>query len=590
MTGDGLMMPPGRLRWLREETGHAWTQSRLSHLWSEADRLITTAPPRREILDAVRLLPVSRDMLRRVHVLGLAHKIWGRDEHAETLWAAVEAVARFADWNPEHFLDTAEMAHALGLAHDWMTGVWGAERSEVIAHAIHQHAFIPALSGLARRDWWSTTTCNWSIVCFGGLAVAALGLGERVSGAATELVDTALERLPAAVALYGPDGGYPEGVGSYWPYATQYLVALLAALESRGLDDGGLAELPGVSQTGWFPVHLTGPSGQVFDYYDGKAHPPRAAEMYWLAARFQEPTWTAWADTYGSTSAIDLLWRSEPRDHAPATARERAQEATTPPGARFRRSEVVSLRQNWGPQATWVGIKGGDNSTNHGDLDLGTFVLEMEGQRWAIDLGAEPYDVPGYWDGTESGARWRYYRKRAEGHNTLSLEPIDGPDQDVDGRGWIDSFVAAGDAPHAVLELSDASNRVRSWRRGVSLVSGRRDVLLQDEIELTRPGSVRWRMHTRADIEVNATGAQLTLTGRRLRLVILEGEGIIEVIEPEPALSVTDAPQSGEPGVRVLQVRAEDVLGLRLAVLLTPADATTGFPLPIVPLENWTLR
>ena len=35
----------------------------------------------------------------------------------------------------------------------------------------------------------------------------------------------------------------------------------------------------------------------------------------------------------------------------------------------------------------WPGLQGGFNTVHHSHLDLGTFVLEMGGVRWAVELG-----------------------------------------------------------------------------------------------------------------------------------------------------------------------------------------------------------
>ncbi len=133
---------------------------------------------------------------------------------------------------------------------------------------------------------------------------------------------------------------------------------------------------------------------------------------------------------------------------------------------------------------------------NHNHLDLGSFVLDALGQRWAVDLGADDYNLPGYF----GGQRYTYYRLRAEGHNTLVLNPGQGPDQDPRPTARIARFVSEPDRairprrPHAGLRTSTRSGS----SAGVALLDRRR-VLVQDEVEADKPVDLWWFMHTPAD-------------------------------------------------------------------------------------------
>lgn len=39
------------------------------------------------------------------------------------------------------------------------------------------------------------------------------------------------------------------------------------------------------------------------------------------------------------------------------------------------------------------GCKGGNNSWNHAHMDVGSFVYDWNGQRWAEDMGADNYGL-----------------------------------------------------------------------------------------------------------------------------------------------------------------------------------------------------
>src|SRR5215469_9411447 len=80
------------------------------------------------------------------------------------------------------------------------------------------------------------------------------------------------------------------------------------------------------------------------------------------------------------------------------------------------------MRTGWSdPDALFVGIKGCSGQSDHAHLDLGSFVLDAAGVRWASDLGPDDYDLAGYWDSGKDGQRWKYYRLNNLSHNTLAL-------------------------------------------------------------------------------------------------------------------------------------------------------------------------
>jgi len=67
-----------------------------------------------------RLLQVSRECLHRIYALGLAYRWTGEEKYANKAIENMLTVCDFNDWNPSHFLDVAEMSHAVGLGYDWL--------------------------------------------------------------------------------------------------------------------------------------------------------------------------------------------------------------------------------------------------------------------------------------------------------------------------------------------------------------------------------------------------------------------------------------------------------------------------------------
>ena len=54
------------------------------------------------------------------------------------------------------------------------------------------------------------------------------------------------------------------------------------------------------------------------------------------------------------------------------------------------KNPVCLMRTSWtDPKAIYLGFKAGSPSVNHGHMDVGSFVMEADGIRWAIDLGIQ---------------------------------------------------------------------------------------------------------------------------------------------------------------------------------------------------------
>jgi len=85
-----------------------------------ADKTLNEKPSKYELPDGRRLLLVSGRVLDRVESLAFACRMTGKKEYVERAWMELEAASQFKDWNPSHFLDTAEMTHAFAIGYDWL--------------------------------------------------------------------------------------------------------------------------------------------------------------------------------------------------------------------------------------------------------------------------------------------------------------------------------------------------------------------------------------------------------------------------------------------------------------------------------------
>jgi hypothetical protein len=545
----------------------------------QANDILTAAPSRYEIPDGLRLLETSRRVLNRVYILALLYRLEGERKYAERAWQELEAAAKFKDWNPRHFLDTAEMTHAFAIGYDWLFDAWSEDQRSVLRHAILEKGFKPALNLYRNHFGWTRMRHNWNQVCNGGMGMGALALADEEPEICGEILHAALESIQLAMAEFAPDGAWKEGPG-YWNYATSYNVTFLAALDSALGTDFGLSKMTGFRETGLFPIYLTGPLGRTFNYADGGDRTIRAPQLFWLAHKFNQPVF-AWAERQvAAPSPLDLLWfageGSGPKSTGLALDKY------------FRGVEVVTLRSDWeNSKALFVGFKAGDNKANHSHLDLGSFVFDSMGARWAIDLGSDDYNLPGYF----GGQRWNYYRLRAEGQNTLVINPGAGPDQEPGAAGRMIRFESAPERAFGIADLSQAyrQNARKVWR-GIALLD-RQKLLIQDEIQAEKPADVWWFMHTPADIKrFDGRSVMMHQLGVQLRADILSPEGaIFEFMDAQPLPSSPHPErQAKNANIKKLAVHLKDVKETRIAILLTPVTDNQPIPgLKLSALSEW---
>ena len=544
----------------------------LAKIRRDADKLLSAPPVKYEIPDGKRLLAVSRKTRDRLLLLGLMYQLTGERKYADRASTELEAVTQFKDWNPAHFLDTAEMTFAVAIGYDWLYDAWNEQQREQLRGAIADKGLKPGLAVYRKGQWWAKSSHNWNQVCNGGLIVGALAIADVEPDLASEVVYAALRSLPLAMRSFQPDGGWGEGPG-YWNYATEYNVLALAAQQTALGSDFGLSQMPGFSRTGDFPLYFVGPTGKTFNFADAHDGWRGAPQWFWLASRFNQPAYAAAQLPFADARAapLDLLWGARW-----SRSKQRGNTVPLPLARRFRGVSVVSMRSAWNdPQAWFMAFKGGDNRVNHGHLDLGTFVLDALGQRWAMDLGSDDYNLPGYF----GKQRWTYFRLTTQSHNTLVL---DGQNQALNARAEIIRFAADKKWSGGVVDLSAAWPQAQRVWRGVALID-RRHVLVQDEVIAEKPVAPVWQMLTDARIDIKGRTAILSKGGERITATLLSPDDAhwqteeIRISPPQrPAVNVR----------KLLATTPQPTTKVTYAVIFGSADRADSKP-KIIPLETW---
>jgi len=528
-----------------------------------------------------RLLSVSRACVHRIYHLGLAYRWTGEKRYADKAVDNLLAVCAFKDWNPSHFLDTAEMSHAVGLGYDWLYSYLDGPTRRKIKAGLIKNGLEEGLIAYKKR-WWAQSEHNWNQVCNGGLIVGALAVAESEPRYAEQIIPAAVRSLPRALKTYGPDGAWGEGPG-YWSYASRYTAYGLTALETALGEDFGLLSIKGLAEAANFPIYMTGPTGMYLNLADsGERNSRRTLPcLFWFSRTYINPL-------FAEAEHAELTKRSASPQHVVWYVPRSAKKPAPRDLDRYFRGpvEVAVFRSSWDdPEALFVGIKAGYNQVNHGHLDLGNFELDALGIRWARDLGSDNYNLPGYWDRKKGGKRWSYYRLNSFSHN---IPLLGNENQDELAKSKFIKFDTKKSSAFVLVDLTEAYKKFAiDATRGVAMVQNRRAVLVQDEFEIQKPCEVAWAMTTDAKITIKKKEvAALTLKGKQLIARVLSPAGaefVVESAEQKP-------PEKTNKGVKRLVMRLPEAKGnVQIAILLSPvwSDGNVVKTIQVKPLAEW---
>jgi hypothetical protein len=538
---------------------------------AEADRILAAAPSHYELPDGRRLLSVSRQVKERVHTLALVNFVDNDPRWLERMWKELEAAAQFRDWNPPHFLDTAEMTYTFGIAYDWFYDQWSAERRKTLREAILRLGLAPGMEVYRSDSGWHKRNNNWNQVCNGGMAVGALAIADEAPEMAADIVHAGIRSLPLAMRHYAPDGAGTEGA-TYWDYGTRFNVKMISALETALGSSFGLSELPGFAESGLYQMYLSGADRMALDFEDSGLRRLSSAMHFWMARRFRRPeySWfrlTGLARPDATGGILDLLWWDESgRGYDPKRL---------PLDRYFREAELVCARSAWeDPNALVVAMQAGNNNnfSGHRSLDLGTFILESGGVRWIIDTGI---DHETYQTHRNHIKRADFYRIRAEGHNTLAIQPDAGPDQDPAAFARVTSYSSKPEAVTAVFDLTPAyAKKARRVERKMEVLERRR-VRITDRVAAAGAADVWWFAHTEAAVELSADkrSAVLRQGSKRFAARLVSpaaAEFRVMAAEPLPS-SPNPKGQASNEGRRKLAIHLAGVREAEVAVVFEPA-------------------
>lgn len=495
-------------------------------LMKEAERLLLVPPqedPRREIKNTKDILPISREQVYRMVNLALAYRLSGDRRFAEKAEKELVHVCNFPDWDPIHYLDVAEMTTAVAIGYDWLYDVLAPSTRQLVVHSIKTKALDLVVEeyNTGNADSWAKRETNWNVVCNTGMVLGALAIEEHYPELAKHIIGEAVRYIPNCLKHFAPDGVCYEGP-AYWGYTNMYLSLLLKALNDNFGGDFGLSEMVGVDKSVLYYMHSTSPSGKIFNFANSGSTAPAAEPIYFYFSRaFNQPeVATFYRDVLSKTVHegnyfrfyfLSIPWYDTASSTADALPKLKVYEGI---------NDIVVFNGNRNiPNSLYLIAKTGDPDMAHQQLDIGTFIVEMNGIRWTDDLGTDNYNLPGFWDYKPDGQRWTYFRNSNFSHNTLS---IDHKLQNSAGTGEIDRLDDRAAQPFVTMNMSTAyAGQSRFVYRTFRMLDDTR-ILVTDSVGLQSPSqSVQWSVITSADVECKGNTAVLRKDGKSFSLKIV---------------------------------------------------------------------
>lgn len=565
-------------------------------IWKKLDRFIINEcdkiiiePPVERVLIGRRLLDKSREALRRIFYLSYAWRMTSDNKYLERAEKEMLAVSSFSDWNPSHFLDVAEMTMAVSIGYDWLYNGLPASTRNAVKTAIIEKGLKPSL--IPENSGWVKGSNNWNQVCNAGMTYGALAVFEDETTLATGIIQRAIGSITLPMGDYEPDGAYPEGY-SYWGYGTSFNIMFLSALEKAFGKNHGPELNPGFFKTASYLENMTGPTDNSFNYSDAGSGGGMNPAMFWFAGKLNDPS-LLWSERYY------LENKKPPNDRLlPAVmiwGAGSTMDIITPPLKMLwvgqGKNPVALMRTSWTDKdAIFVGLKAGSPSVNHGHMDAGSFIIEANAVRWAMDFGMQDYnslETAGVdlWNMKQNSQRWEVYRYNNFVHNTLT---VNNHLQAVEGYSSITGY---SDNPEMINAKTDISalykDDLKKAERGISIVD-KKYVMIRDEIEtLNKEATVRWNLLTSANVTViGKNSAEFTKNGKKLVLKVKSPAGAeIKTWNTNPPHSY-DAPNPGTTLVG-FEIAVPANSKAELVVLMLPEGVDENKDVTGLNLSSW---
>lgn len=538
-----------------------------------------------------------------------------QDKGKQEVISLTDKVA-FRDWHPDLVDNVTDMVIATALGYDWFRSSLNAAEATAIRtyltekgiEALIAHiegdeipesakgtsggqtappkAKAPAKKPAPKKEDTKAPPEAKMVNAGAALLIAAIALVDEDPQVARKAADTGAKVFGKGITRFAPAGVWPEGLQA-GEGVVDYLAILSHSLKAAAGRDLGLSLLEGIPQLGVARMHLTGPSGQTFNFGDAKsATSTRPWIATWLCGVHGNPGIPALAA--GGKMPVTTSYLSNVGNfiyynpHAAGTGTADTMDYALPGGF------VAALRSGWEKTDYYMAVKGGDNEDHTAQLDIGSFVLDAGGVRWGMELGAEADKVPGgeVKPGADRTKRFDLYIEGTKGQNTLV---IDG-NQDLEAKAGVLLGASTPEKGLAVIDMTKAyAKQAKDVHRGFMVVRGAKPyVVLQDDLAMKNTGTINWRMHTMAEIITAENKATLKLGNKSLVATIVSPAGAKFSTEQPPEPATEQARDLVKAKVNILIVNVEGVKGPQSLCITFALDESPDHA--ATPVATWVKK
>ncbi len=552
----------------------------------------------------------GREGLFRLSHLGVLHFLKADPRMPDRAIKEMLTLSKdFTSWNPDKPDICSEFVWGIALGYDWFRPSMNADQAKTIRTTLINfgiEALIATLKGepvpavSARAEAGQTKTGPAAKVdpkkpvvkkkedkdepvstdhmkAASALLLAAIAIADEEPNVAASAANIAAKYFGRGMTQFAPDGIWEETLekgDEILDMAASVIMTMRAACGS----DFGYTTLEGLPNAGVARMALMGPMG-LFNYGDARGTTlNRNWVTSWLAAMYGNPGVPALKvggatapQRAGLLGQAGLLLYNSPYITGYGTPDSLDYS--------FSGAGLATLRSAWNDsKAMFVGLKGGYNGQPRAQLDLGTFVLDSGGVRWAIDLGSATDRSPGM--EKDDSTKYKLYKEGTEGQNVMFF----GENQAGGAHAPLIGFSSTAEKGVAIVDLAKADAKAKEHKRGVMMVRGAKPyVLVQDEFKVKATASPDWVMHTKAEVTIDGNKVTLKSGTTLLTMNVISPKGA-KITSAEPPDPKEQTEIGSLKGVKAIKIALGTVKGDQTVTVAFSSEAVEA---PVLPLEQW---